>query len=190
MFCSFSIFAFPYIRPPISEFCLKGLRRLIDIDQYPDFDPVFKTYPLFVTLIICNLIVTVFYDLCLLVKEYFKQEKKIVVNKLDYKQSSEVYIFFMQDVDVWAKKNKSYDRVPETDWEKIRVKKKGLNFEKRDYENIPLSSLKIRFYQIELVSKLSIKAIELLENNNSNNILKKCYYKVKNFIIKNYIKFK
>ena len=100
MFCLFSIFAFPFIRPPITEFCLKGLKGVIDIDQYPDFEYVFKIFPLFATLILCNLIVTVFYDLCLLVKEYFKQEKKIVVNRLDYKKSLEVYLFFFQDLEV------------------------------------------------------------------------------------------
>lgn len=193
--CLFSAFVFPFIKSDILKFFAKWLFKLKGHNT--DYDLIFNGLPIIVGLILCNLIITMFTDIYRSVKESFKQEKSTEKSteesnrkRLNYMGTKEVFTFHIHDLEVWARKNNLYDKVPETLWEELRVAKKACTFRYTIYEDIPLRPLLKRYRKINYFMNINTKIFMLLRNNKSNNILLKCYYKIKSFIAIKFRKYK
>lgn len=126
-------------------------------------------------LMLSTIIYKVLNDIYLRVKEYLikngvigKKKEKLEKERKEYLSSKNIKIVFLQDLDVWARKNNCYDKVPEALWEELRVAEKRSKINYGGFEKIPLEVLKERYirlhFQIEIVKKI----IKLLENNKSN----------------------
>lgn len=147
---------------------------------------IFSVLSILLGLMVGTLILWVYNDIYLWVKGYLIKkgilEEKKEKERKEYINSRNVMSVYLQDLDVWARKNNCYDKVPKALWEELRVAKKALKFSYGSYNNISLILLLERYIKLHSYMKINKKIFKLLGNNKSNKILLK-YYKIKYFII-------
>lgn len=177
--CLLSVFVFPTIRPNIVGFCHSFFSKYIGKIIWHEY--IFFIFISIVCLIIFGLITAIFSDICLWIKEYFK-EKKYISSDLEFKISKGVYSFYVLDLEYWARKNNLYDKVPENLWEKLRVAKSNLDFRYLSYKRISFRYLLKRYRKINYFMKINAKIFKLLRNNKSKSLLLKIVSKIGEYI--------
>lgn len=187
MICLLSAFFFPLIKSNITWLCDKLLLNFKGQILYYEF--IFNSLSLIVGFIMCHLIIYIFNDVYIWILKYFKLEKNND-KKLNSISSKEVYVFYMQDCEVWARKNNLYENVPENLWEELRIARKGLKINYTNCDIISFKYLLKRQRSIAYFMKINTRVLIFLENNKSNNIFLRCYYKINSILLRCYYKIK